>query len=108
MLINLFFTLQAQGNGLVSLLPMIMIFVIMYFFFLRPQIKKQKEQAQFVDAIKKGDEVVTTSGLIGKIESIVDEEVSLNVDSKTTLRFMKSSISKELTESHKKSIVTKA
>jgi preprotein translocase subunit YajC len=102
------FSLQSAGGGILGFLPMLIIFVIMYFFFIRPQIKKQKEQAQFVDLIKKGDDVVTTSGLIGKVESIVGEEVTLLVDSKTHLKFVKGSISKELTESYLKNLASKS
>jgi preprotein translocase subunit YajC len=106
-MIDQLFTLQANTSNLVSLLPMIAIFAVMYFFFMRPQMKKQKEQTSFVSEIKKGDEVVTSSGLIGKIESIVGEEVTLLVDSKTHLRFTKGAISKELTDSFRKSTATK-
>ena len=100
---NLFIILQSSGGGLLSLLPMLAIFVVMYFFFIRPQVKKQKEQNSFLNEIKKGDEIVTSSGLIGKIESIVGEEVTLLVDSKTYLRFTKGAISKEMTEAFRKS-----
>lgn len=102
---NMLIILQAGGSGLVSLIPMLAIFVVMYFFFIRPQVKKQKEQNSFINEIKKGDEVVTSSGLIGKIESIVGDEVTLLVDSKTHLRFTKGAISKEMTESFRKSLV---
>lgn len=97
-----FIYLQAGGNSMVGLLPILLMFVIMYFFFIRPQVKKQKEQNSFLTNIKKGDEVVTSSGMIGKIESIVGEEVTIQADPKTFLRFTKSAISKELTESYQK------
>jgi preprotein translocase subunit YajC len=99
--------LQSSSSGLISMLPMLAIFAVMYFFFIRPQVKKQKEQSSFINDIKKGDEVVTSSGLIGRIESIVGEEVTLLVDSKTHLRFTKGAISKEMTESFRKATATK-
>lgn len=97
-----FIYLQAGGSSLVGLLPILLMFVIMYFFFIRPQVKKQKDQNAFITNIKKGDEVVTSSGLIGKIESIVGDEVSIQADPKTFLKFTKSAISKEMTESYMK------
>jgi len=102
-IMNMLIFLQTGGSGLVSLLPMLAIFVVMYFFFIRPQAKKQKDQNSFLNEIKKGDEIVTGSGLIGKIESIVGEEVTLLVDNKTHLRFTKGAISKEMTEAFRKS-----
>ncbi len=97
-----FIYLQAGGSSIMGLLPILLMFVIMYFFFIRPQVKKQKEQNNFIGSIKKGDEVVTSSGLIGKIESIVGDEVTLQADAKTFLRFTKSAVSKEMTEAYLK------
>jgi preprotein translocase subunit YajC len=99
---QLFYFLQGQGGGLIGLLPMLLIFVVLYFFFIRPQVKKQKEQNAFMAEIKKGDEVVTASGIIGQINKIEDNEVSLQVDSKTFLRITKGAISKEMTDAYKK------
>ena len=72
--------------------------VVIYFFFIRPQTKKQKEQNTFMDNLQKGDEVVTGSGIIGRIKNIEDAIVQLQVDSKTILRITKNSISKEMTD----------
>lgn len=96
---NLIMTLQASSaSSLFQMLPILLMFVIIYFFFIRPTANKQKAQSLFVDNIKKGDEVVTTSGLIGKIDAVKGDEISLQVDSKTYLRFTKGAVSKELTE----------
>ena len=54
-------------NTVTMILPWILIFGVMYFFMLRPQIKKQKEQNTYIDNLKKGDQIVTGSGLIGRI-----------------------------------------
>lgn len=97
----LFIALQAQSS-LPSLLMMLVLFVIMYFFFLRPQMKRQKEQTKFQTDLKKGDDVVTTSGIIGQISKIEDHEVTLQVDPKTFLRFTRSAISKEMTDAWSK------
>jgi preprotein translocase subunit YajC len=95
----IFISLQAPNNGLASILMMVSIFAIFYFFFIRPQMTKQKEQVSFQDLIKKGDEVVTASGIIGRVSKIDDKEVTLELDGKTFVRFTKSAISKEMTES---------
>ncbi len=87
-----------------NLIPLILVFVIMYFFFLRPQMKKQKEQNTFLGNIKKGDQIVTGSGIIAKINKIEDEYVELQLDSKTFIKVLKNSISKEATESLKNKI----
>ena len=71
---------QAAGGGdtnsmLMSLLPFALIFVIMYFLILRPQQKKVKDHAELVKNIRRGDTVVTTGGLVGKVTKVVDDEV---------------------------------
>ncbi len=71
------------------------IILIFYFFMIRPQQKKQKDHKKFVEDIKKGDNVVTIGGMHGKIYSIDDELVTLDVDKGTKLTFEKSSISLE-------------
>lgn len=99
------FILQAAGSSTMSILMMLVLFAIMYFFFLRPQINKQKEQVSFQSQIKKGDEVVTTSGIIGQINKIDDSEVTLQVDKNVFMRFTKGAISKEMTEAFNKNKV---
>lgn len=93
--------LQAQANPIMQFLPLIGIFVVFYFFFIRPQQKKAKDQSNFLANINKGDDVVMSSGIIGKINKIEDEIVTLQIDQKTFIRIAKSSISKEMTEATK-------
>ena len=93
---------QAQSNTIMQFLPLAMIVIVMYFFFIRPQAKKQKEQAKFAADLTKGSEVVTSSGIIGKIVKLDENEVTLMVDQKAQIRFMRSFISKEMTDSFKK------
>ena len=85
-------------NIVMQLLPWILIFGIMYLFFLRPQIKKQKEQQKFGESIAKGQEVVTMSGIIGRISKVEGNVITLQIDPKTFIKVTKGSISKELTE----------
>ena len=98
-----FVFLQAGSSSIIGMLPLLLMFVIMYFFFIRPQVKKQKDQNNFMSNIKKGDEVVTSSGIIGKIDAISGDEVTLQADSKTFLRFTKGAISREMTDTYMKS-----
>ena len=68
----------AAGNDtnsmLMSLLPFALIFVIMYFLILRPQQKKVKDHAEMVENIRRGDTIVTSGGLVGKVTKVVDDE----------------------------------
>ena len=68
-----------QGGGLLSLLPLVVIFVIFYFLLIRPQQKRAKQHKEMVQAIKKGDEVVTNGGLLGKIVDTDDNFVTVDI-----------------------------
>ena len=81
-----------------SFMPLILMAVVVYFFFIRPQSKKQKEQNLFMDALQKGDQVVTSSGILGKINKIEDNVVTLQVDTKAFIQVTRSSVSKEMTD----------
>ena len=72
-----------------------LIFVVFYFFMIRPQIKKQKDQKKFVEELKKGDKVVTTAGIHGRIVEVTDTIVTVDVDGGVKMRFEKSAISLE-------------
>jgi preprotein translocase subunit YajC len=61
------------GDFLISLLPFILIFVVLYFLILRPQQRRVKQQQEMIAALRRGDTVVTTGGLIGKISKVIDE-----------------------------------
>ena len=63
-----------MDNGIGQFIPLILIFVIFYFFLIRPQQKKVKEHKAMVESLKRGDKVVTSAGIIGTIERIVDDE----------------------------------
>ena len=73
-------------------------FLIFWLFLIRPQTKKQKEQRVFMDNIEKGQDVVTASGILGRINKIEDQIVTLEVGNKTYIKVVKSAISKEMTE----------
>jgi preprotein translocase subunit YajC len=97
---TLLFILQG-GSQLGSLLFPLVILAIFYFFIMRPQMKKQKEQAAFSQSIQKGEEVVTASGIIGQITKVESHEITLQVDPKTFIRVVPQAISKEMTDQWK-------
>ena len=63
-----------SGSGFAQFIPLILIFVIFYFFLIRPQQKKAKEHKIMVENLKRGDKVITTGGIIGRVERIIDKE----------------------------------
>jgi preprotein translocase subunit YajC len=69
----------AQSDPLLSFLPLILIFVVFYFLLIRPQSKKAKEHRQMAEALAKGDEVVTNGGLLGRITSVGDSFVEVEI-----------------------------
>jgi len=74
-----------SGSGIGQFIPLILIFVIFYFFLIRPQQKKVKEHKKMVESLKRGDKVITTGGIVGNIERIIDNdkvEVSISDDVK--------------------------
>ena len=90
--------LQAGSSGIMGFLPIIAIVGVMYFFMLRPKMKRQKEEASFRSALEKGMKVVTIGGIHGKILEI--NETSVVIDSENTrLRVERSAISKDLSAS---------
>lgn len=79
-------------------LPLILIFVVLYFFMIRPQMKKQKQEKNFIQELKKGDKVVTKSGLHGKIFDFSEKLDAVIIETGSgKMTFDKSSISLELT-----------
>jgi len=93
--------LQAKAGGvdMVQILMFGGIFIVFYFFMIRPQQKKTKDQKKFREELKKGDTVVTIGGLHGSIASIdADDTITLEVDRGVKMKFEKSSISAEYTK----------
>ena len=79
------------GESLMSLLPIILMFVILYFLMIRPQMKKAKEHKTMLDGLQKGDEVIAV-GILGKISKITDNYVSLDVADKVTIQVQKQAV----------------
>ena len=79
-------------------LPMLLIIVVFYFFMIRPQMKKAKDHKKFVADLKKGDKVITLSGIHGKIVDLNDTTFLIEVESGTKIRFEKSAVSLEASQ----------
>ncbi|AOB25925.1 MULTISPECIES: preprotein translocase subunit YajC [Bordetella] len=69
----------AEGNALMGMLPIVLMFVILYFLMIRPQMKRQKEHRNMVAALSKGDEVVTSGGMLGKVSKVTDSYITVEV-----------------------------
>lgn len=83
---------QAGSNPLVSLLPLVLIIVVFYFFMIRPQVKRQKELTNYRNNLKKGEKIVTTGGIYGKIAEIEDTTIIIEVEDKMRLKIDKSAV----------------
>jgi len=82
-----------SGSGFAQFIPLILIFVIFYFFLIRPQQKKVKDHKQMVASLKRGDEVITSGGIIGRIERILgDDKVDLLISENITIQVVQSTI----------------
>ena len=82
-----------SGSGFTQFVPLILIFVIFYFFLIRPQQKKVKEHKLMVAALKRGDEVVTSGGIVGKVERILgDDKVDILISENVTVQVVQSTI----------------
>ena len=86
--------LQAGGGfGIQQMLPLVLIIVVFYFFMIRPQVKKQKDQKKYVEELKKGDKVITTAGIHGKIVDVAETTFLVETEGGHKIRFEKSAIS---------------
>lgn len=83
---------QAQGGMWTSLIMIVLIFVVMYFFMIRPNVKKQKEIKKFQDSLKNGDKVVTAGGIYGKVKDVKETEVLLEVSQGVCITVDKNSV----------------
>jgi preprotein translocase subunit YajC len=86
----------ASDSGLLGMLPLVLMFVVLYFVMIRPQMKRQKEHKAMIEAIAKGDEVVTAGGLIGKVSKLGDSFIHLEVANGVELQLQRSAITQVL------------
>lgn len=80
------------AGALGSFLPLILIFVIFYFFLIRPQNKKQKETQKMINALKKGDKVITIGGIHGVVSSVKEKTIIIKVDDNAKIEFNRTAV----------------
>ncbi|QIL38157.1 preprotein translocase subunit YajC [Pedobacter sp. HDW13] len=92
--------LQAAGgsNMLSTIVPMVLIMVVFYFFMIRPQVKKAKDHKKLVAELGKGDKIITTAGIHGKIVDLNETTFLIEVESGAKIRFDKSAVSLDATK----------
>lgn len=91
-----------QSNPIMQFLPIILIGVVFYFFMIRPQTKKAKEQKNFLENLKKGDKIVTLGGIHGKIIELHDTTMMIEIDNNVRVKVERSAISLEATKNAEK------
>ena len=79
-------------GGLGQMLPLVLMFVVLYFVMIRPQMKKQKEHKAMIEAIAKGDEIVTAGGILGKVTKVGDSYVGLEVANGVEVQVQRSAV----------------
>jgi preprotein translocase subunit YajC len=83
-------------SSLMSMLPLVLMFVVLYFVMIRPQMKKQKEHRTMIDALAKGDEVVTSGGMLGKVTKLSETQMSLEVANNVEVQVQRSAVTQVL------------
>mgnify|MGYP000999184273 FL=1 len=100
--------LAAEGSSLASMLPFLLMFVVIYFFMIRPQMKRAKNEKKFQSSIAKGNKIITSSGIHGKIVDIVDSDNTVIVETGAgKIKFERSAISMELSKKYDTSVESK-
>ena len=85
-----------QPNPMMSLMPILLVFIVFYFFMIRPQMKKQKELTTYRSELKKGDKIVTTGGIYGKVYEVKDNYVMMEVGGDVKLKIDKNAVIKDM------------
>ncbi|MBP8790225.1 MAG: preprotein translocase subunit YajC [Breznakibacter sp.] len=101
---NLFLQVAAQSQqpAWMQFMPFVLIIVVFYFFMIRPQMKRQKELRKYREALKKGDKVITTGGMYGKVAEVKDDRIILEVADGVKLEFDKSAIVMDMSDAQAK------
>ena len=79
-------------SSLMSMLPLVLMFVVLYFVMIRPQMKKQKEHRTMIEALAKGDEIVTVGGILGKVSKLGDNYVTLEIAANVEVQIQRSAV----------------
>ena len=93
----------AQGGGLSMILMMVVLFGLMYFMMIRPQMKRQKEHRAMVSALAKGDEVVSNGGLAGRVEEVGETFITIEIAPNVKVKLQKGAVSQVLPKGSLKS-----
>ena len=92
-----------NGQGITQFIPLILIFVIFYFFLIRPQQKRVKDHKAMVESLKRGDEIITSGGIIGTVERVMeDDRIEVNLSDNVKVQVIRSTITSLLTKEVKK------
>ncbi len=86
------------GGGYEQIIFLVLIIVVFYFFMIRPQMKKQKELRKFRESLKKGDKVITTGGIYGKVNEIKEETIAVEIANNVVIKVDKSSIIRDIAD----------
>ena len=100
-MMNIILMVQPEGqeaNPLMSFLPLLLIVVVFYFFMIRPQMKRQKEVRKFRESLSKGDKVVTTGGIYGKIVEVKETTIILEIAKDVQIKVDKNGIIKDMSD----------
>ena len=93
-----------DAGGLMSFIPLILMFVVLYFIMIRPQMKRQKETKAMLDALAAGDEVITAGGILGKVTAVKDQYVTLELVPGTEVQMQKNAVTSVLPKGTIKSV----
>jgi len=90
------------GNPLMSLLPFLLIIVVFYFFMIRPQMKRQKELRKYREALKKGDKIITTGGIYGKVAEVKDDHIIMEIADNVKIKIDKTAVIMDMSDAVRK------
>jgi preprotein translocase subunit YajC len=96
----------AADSGLLGFLPIVLMFVVLYFLMIRPQMKRQKEQRQMIDALQKGDEVIAAGGVLGRITKVGEAYLSVEIAPDTEISVQRGAVQTLLPKGTLKSLGT--
>jgi preprotein translocase subunit YajC len=92
-----------NGQGITQFIPLILIFVIFYFFLIRPQQKRVKDHKLMVESLKRGDEIITSGGIIGTVERVMeDDRIEVNLSENVKVQIIRSTVTSLLQKEVKK------
>ena len=92
------------AGGLMSFIPLILMFVVLYFIMIRPQMKRQKEMKVMLEALAAGDEVITVGGILGKVTAVKDQFITVEIVAGTEVQMQKGAVTSVLPKGTIKSV----